>query len=77
MNPEAMVYAGVKMTCAYLTDMELAALNNLATFTNYPGNPAQVIGYKKASHLFTEANGTKMHPTALVAFQAVVIERLN
>lgn len=69
----ALLASAVAITCDSLTDDELAAIYNAATAGF---NPKMVRGYAKAARLFTEQNGTKMHPAALDALGQVVTKRL-
>lgn len=67
------VRVAVAMACERLTDLELAAINNMA---QVDWDPQRVSGYEKVKHLFTEANGTRMHGDVKDALASVVLERL-
>lgn len=70
-NPH--VYVGVKMFTDKLTNLELAAIGNVALTGT---NPKGVMGYDKVAPLFTAFGGTKMHSDALDALVAIIDERL-
>lgn len=71
-NPGVVV--GVRMMADRLTDDELSALYMVATFGN---DPTPVMGYEKAKSLFTQHNGTRMHPDTLAVLGVIVDERLR
>jgi hypothetical protein len=60
LNPEQIVAAGAKLTLKQLSDEEIVILHNFLTF---PGsNIEDCQFYCKIKSLFTEHDGTKMHP---------------
>lgn len=67
-------YALVAAVCDRLSDTELAGLNLVAQLDQDPHNRSF---YDKAAALFTENNGTKMHPETKLALMAVVDDRLS
>lgn len=69
----AIMYKSVELACDKLTDLELAAINNIAQCGE---DPRHVLGYEKVSHLFTEAGGTKMRASTQDALARVVLQRL-
>lgn len=66
------MYATVRGVTDRLTDHELLAINFAAQFGT---NPRAVIGYDKASLLFTEQGGTRMHEDTRRILAAIVLER--
>lgn len=68
------VVAATHMVTNMLSDAELAAIG-LATLTGI--DPRPVLGYKKASSLFSENNGTRMHRDTLAVLEQIIDERLG
>lgn len=67
-------YAVVALVCERLTDIELAAINNVA---QVDWNPRMAVAYEKIKHLFTEGGGMRMHTDVKEALARVVLERLT
>ncbi len=61
------------LCCESLTDLELAAINNVA---NADFDPRPVMGYEKIKHLFTENGGLRMHEDIKDALASIVLQRL-
>lgn len=62
----------VSKACEQLTDAELNSIYMVALLGS---NPKHVRGYDKVESLFTEDDGTRMHPTTREALAAVWQER--
>lgn len=72
MNPQ--IASVIALATKDLSNIELAALNNVAQIG---ANPSGINCYEKVKHLFTEANGTKMHSEALDALAKIVNRRFQ
>ena len=72
---QAIMRATVALTCEELSNEELAVLNLTAIQNLDPHG--RLFPYEKVRSLFTEANGTRMHPVAKDALAAVVNSRLS
>jgi hypothetical protein len=64
----------VNVATKELTDLELAALNNVAQVNMDPRG--RIFDYDDVKHLFTEMNGTRMHEETKRALALVVNRRL-
>ena len=68
------IAAMMMMACDELTDQELAALNIAVQLDQNP--QGRIYDYDKVSHLFTEADGTRMHDAGKQILAAIVTKRL-
>ncbi len=66
--------ATVATTTNELSDTELAVLNIVAQTDQSPHE--KIFDYANVEHLFTENDGTRMHPETKIALAAVVQSRL-
>jgi len=73
-NMDHIIYAATRITTEQLTDIELNA-HYLCLLLE--GNPKHKLGYDKASPLYTEQDGTRMHAATRSAFERIVAERLG
>jgi hypothetical protein len=58
-----------------LTDLELAALNNVVQLDMDPHG--RIFDYNKVAGLFSEANGTRAHSMTKDALATIVLKRLK
>ena len=64
----------VAVATADLTDEELVAINQIVQTR---GDPRGTLGYAKVSDLFTDCNGTCLHPTTRQALAAITLHRIT
>ena len=69
------MYAVVALITKDLSDLELAVLNNVAQADFDP--KGRLFDYERVKHLFTEADGTRIHPDTKEALAMVVNRRLG
>jgi hypothetical protein len=72
---EQIVIASVAMYTNELTDLELAALNNVVQLDMDPHG--RIFDYNKVAGLFSEANGTRAHSMTKDALATIVLKRLK
>jgi len=73
-NMDHIIYAATRITTEQLTDIEL---NVHYLCLLFDGNPKHKLGYDKASPLYTEQDGARMHTATRSAFERIVFERLG
>jgi hypothetical protein len=72
---ERIIIASVAMHTNKLTDLELAALNNVVQLDMDPHG--RIFDYNKVAGLFSEANGTRAHSMTKDALATIVLKRLK
>lgn len=76
MNPETITKLATRNTLSQLSNEELARLRNAYEWNSVAMLEKQP-AYHKVKELFTEQDGTKMHPLVFATFDAYVVERLG